>query len=177
MNTLNAVCLQGNETSLLGRDPWELLDAKADIAFLAIELVDTRQSAPRIADAAAAQHSAAAAAAVAADEEGGVSVQQQADVSARAGPPTRLKLRWNNTNNVEIVMLQGDNNQEASSILPHVNTPGILHCYIITLLRDSSQTHNCILHVAAPAGSEVALLCALFWIFAGTYVHVQGLTC
>jgi imidazolonepropionase-like amidohydrolase len=138
--------LQGNEASAIGRDPWELLDAKADIAFLAIELVDTRQSAPRDANAAAAQHSAAAAneataaaaaaaaAAEAADKEGGVSLQQQADVLSRAGPPTRLKLRWNNTNNVEIVMLQGDNTQEASSILPHVNTPGVLHCYSATML-------------------------------------------
>jgi hypothetical protein len=132
--------LQGNEASAIGRDPWELLDAKADIAFLAIELVDTRQSAPRDANAAAAQHSAAAAneataaAAEAADKEGGVSLQQQADVLSRAGPPTRLKLRWNNTNDVEIVMLQGDNTQEASSILPHVNTPGVLHCYSATML-------------------------------------------
>jgi hypothetical protein len=124
-SSTDVVRLQGNEMSPGGKDPWEFLDAKADITFLAIELVDTNPSAPRTADAAAAANDAAAAAA--AGEEGSVRLQQQVEVLARA--PTRLKLRWNNIANVEVVMLQGDNDQYASSIIPHVNTPGMLHCY------------------------------------------------
>jgi hypothetical protein len=140
------ICVQGNETSPIGRDPWESLDVKADIAFLAIELVDTKESTPRTTEAASAQYAAAlgneaAAAAAAGDEASSAMLQQQVEVLARA--PTRLKLRWNNTGNVEVAEGQADNTAEASSIIPHVNTPGMLFCYMTTFEFECTERAAC----------------------------------
>lgn len=127
--------MQGNETSPVGKDPWELLDVPVTTSgpmYLAIELVDTQQPNKRNAGAAAAgaaaadaqaSAGAAAVAEVAGGVEGGASV---ADAVVLPRVAMRLKLRWNNTGNVEIVEGQADNTAEAPSIIPHVNTPGIL---------------------------------------------------
>lgn len=125
----------GNETSPIGKDPWELLDVPVTTSgpmYLAIELVDTQQPNKRNAGAAAAgaaaadaqaSAGAAAVAEVAGGVEGGASV---ADAVVLPRVAMRLKLRWNNTGNVEIVEGQADNTAEAPSIIPHVNTPACI---------------------------------------------------
>jgi hypothetical protein len=131
----NHARVQGNETSPMGRDPWEVLDVPVTTAgsmYLSIELVDTKQPvAPRSAAAAAAADSQSTVADTAGDGGEGSTNLQQAEVLAR--PPVRLKLRWNNTGNVDLVPDQADNTAEASSVIPHVNTPGMLHNYYITV--------------------------------------------
>jgi hypothetical protein len=144
---MHALRMQGNASSPQGKDAWESLDVPTGshlpgILYLAIELVDSKQqqllntganSAAAAAAAATADGQAAAVPAaadgVAVQQESVVQEQQQqqqVDVLSRA--PVRLKLRWNDVAVVEIVEGQGAGNSPwASSIIPHVNTPGVLH--------------------------------------------------